>query len=157
MKMSSRSADIQKCRNLRPSDAPSCAALHRASFSNSWSAVEFERLLTDTAIVTNGIGAPGAVSAFVMSRCVADEAEILTIAVAPASRNRGLAGALLGYHLSNLGKAGVSKLFLEVDEANEPALKLYKRYGFSKVGERKGYYTLPGGGRATALVLCCGL
>ena len=144
-----------RCRQLGADDARRCADLHRISFSKSWSDGEFEGLLASAPVITDGVGASGIVSGFVVSRRASDEAEILTIAVDPASRGRGMAKALLGYHLSRLARAGVSSLFLEVDESNAPALALYWRYGFVKIGQRTGYYARADGRRATALVLRC--
>ena len=88
-----------------------------------------------------------------MSRRAADEAEILTIAVEPKARGSGLATVLLGSHLSRLSRLGVSALFLEVDEANAPALALYRRFGFQQVGRRAAYYAKADGSRANALIL----
>ncbi len=88
-----------------------------------------------------------------MSRIALDEAEILTVAVQTEIRARGLGRALLAFHLSRLASAGVTQVFLEVDEANEPALRLYRRFGFAKVGERAGYYPKGAAKAATALVL----
>jgi ribosomal-protein-alanine N-acetyltransferase len=47
----------------------------------------------------------------------------------------------------------MAKLFLEVDEDNQPALLLYQKLGFEKVGERKGYYTSGKEQAATALIM----
>lgn len=104
-------------------------------------------------MVADGIGEQPQLQGFVMSRRAADEAEILTIAVEPKARGGGLATALLGSHLSRLSRFGVSALFLEVDEANAPALALYRRFGFQQVGRRAAYYAKADGSRANALIL----
>jgi ribosomal-protein-alanine N-acetyltransferase len=44
-------------------------------------------------------------------------------------------------------------MFLEVAKDNAPALALYGRFGFVKVGERAGYYRRADGARATAVVM----
>ena len=88
-----------------------------------------------------------------MSRLVADEAEILSIAVAAAHRGRGIAGALLNLHLRRLAGLGARAVFLEVDAQNEPAQRLYRRAGFREVGRRPGYYPQGGNQAAAALVL----
>ncbi len=153
--MSSSKASPWRCRPLGAEDAPRCAALHRVSFSNSWSINEFEGLLASAPVIADGAEGARNVSGFVLSRRASDEAEILTIAVHPALRGQGMAGTMLGYHMSRLARAGVGDLFLEVDESNAPALALYRRYGFIKVGQRTGYYARADGQRATALVLRC--
>ncbi|MFV0279637.1 MAG: GNAT family N-acetyltransferase [Rhodoblastus sp.] len=109
--------------------------------------------MTSASVVADGIGPTPGFSGFVLSRRAADEAEILTIAVAPGARGAGLATALLGNHLSRLARLGVSNLFLEVDESNRPALALYRRYGFEQVGRRPAYYAKPDGARTNALIL----
>lgn len=157
MKILSSKHYSKSCRTLRPSDAGVCASLHRASFSSPWAVGEFERLLTSPSVVADCIGDAADVSAFILSRCVAPEAEILTISVAPSMRGHGLSTTLLGHHLSRLAQTGISEVFLEVAESNVPALKLYRSHGFEKVGERAGYYSLPGGGRSTAMVMRCAL
>ena len=70
-----------------------------------------------------------------------------------ARRGRGLARALLNLHLRRLAGLGARAVFLEVDEGNEPARRLYRRAGFREVGRREGYYQQGRGQPATALVL----
>ena len=81
----------------------------------------------------------GHAAGFAMVRAVADEAELLLIAVAPAARRRGVATALLRAVIAEAGAGGVADLHLEVRAGNEAAA-LYRAQGFSKVGERRGYY-----------------
>ena len=88
-----------------------------------------------------------------MSRLVDDEAEILSVAVASSHRGRGIARALLNLHLRRLAGLGARAVFLEVDEHNEPARRLYRRAGFHEVGRRPGYYPQGRDQAAAALVL----
>ena len=90
---------------------------------------------------------------FIVSRRAADEAEILSVAVARAWRGRGLSRKLLDLHLRRLAGLGLRAVFLEVDEDNVPARKLYARAGFSQVGRRPGYYAQGRDKAAAALVL----
>jgi ribosomal-protein-alanine N-acetyltransferase len=141
--------------DTRPQDAAALAAVHALTFRHGWSELEFERLLSDRAVIGHVARAPGgggSVVGFVLSRLAADEAEILVIAVAPAGRSRGLAGRLLRRHLQRLATLGVSRVFLEVDEGNDTALRLYARAGFQEIGRRAGYYRRPEG-EAAALML----
>ena len=132
-----------------PRDAASLAALHAASFSRGWSETEFEQLLTDRTVVADrAVGGVRNIG-FIISRRAADEAEILSVAVARAWRGRGLARRLLDLHLRRLAGLGLRAVFLEVGEDNEPARRLYARAGFREVGRRPGYYS----GGKSALVL----
>jgi [ribosomal protein S18]-alanine N-acetyltransferase len=132
-----------------------CAAIHATSFAYPWLEADFEQLF-----VAKGILADGAIetkeehlAGFVLSRVAAGEAEILTIAVAPDWRRRGIASSLLKPHLHGLAAIQVSHLFLEVDVENTAARALYANFGFELVGERKAYYRTAGAGLAAALVM----
>jgi [ribosomal protein S18]-alanine N-acetyltransferase len=97
--------------------------------------------------------ASGRLRGFVLARLAADEAEILTIAVEPSARGKGVGRALLAENLRQAARAGARTMFLEVDQDNAPALALYDRLGFVKVGERAGYYRRKDGQRATAVIM----
>jgi ribosomal-protein-alanine N-acetyltransferase len=135
------------------------ASIHGAGFPGAaWSAADLAALLREETVFgivarrANAFGTRSAVG-FVLVRTVAGEAEILTIAVAPSHRGRGVGRALVEEAMRRLYRDRVDSLFLEVDAGNTAALALYRRLGFTKVGERKGYYahgTVPG---ATALVM----
>jgi ribosomal-protein-alanine N-acetyltransferase len=85
-----------------------------------------------------------------MSRLVEDEAEILSVAVVKRQRGRGLGRQLLNLHLRRIAGLGGRTIFLEVDEHNVAALRLYQHAGFQEVSRRPGYYAGTG---ATALIL----
>lgn len=140
-------------------DTERLATIHASSFPGApWSAADLAALLREETVF--GIVARRAslfgsrsVVGFVLMRSVAGEAEVLTIAVAPSHRRRGVGRAMLEEVFRKLYRDRVEAVFLDVDAGNEGALALYRRLGFSKVGERKGYYahgSVPG---ATALVL----
>jgi len=76
---------------------------------------------------------------FAMVRSVADEAELLLLAVDPACRRRGIASALMRAVIAEAQAGGIADLHLEVRAGNE-AVNLYVAQGFAKVGERRGYY-----------------
>jgi len=136
-----------------PRDAPQIARLHANSFHRGWSDGEIEQLMLERNTVTHRATEIGVLRGFIMSRLVADEAEILSIAVAASHRGRGIAGALLNLHLRRLAGLGARAVFLEVDTQNEPAQRLYRRAGFREVGRRPGYYPQAGNQAAAALVL----
>src|SRR5215213_2006841 len=134
-----------------PRDAGTLAALHTASFNRGWSEHEFEQLLTDRNVVTDRATAGSRNVGFILSRRAADESEILSVAVARAWQGRGLARRMLDLHLRRLAGLGLRAVFLEVDEENTPARRLYARAGFHEVGRRPGYYAQSGGKGALVL------
>jgi ribosomal-protein-alanine N-acetyltransferase len=134
-------------------DAGAIAALHAASFRRGWSEQEVEGLLLDRQVLTHRATSAGKLSGFIMSRLAADEAEILSVAVAARQQGRGLARKLLNLHLRRLAGLGARAVFLEVDEHNAAAIRLYDRAGFREVARRPNYYPGAGGAPAAALVL----
>jgi ribosomal-protein-alanine N-acetyltransferase len=134
-----------------PSDARAMALLHAASFHRAWSDGEFVALLVDRAIVGHRATIGHTLVGFILSRMVAGEAEILSIAIAASRRGKGLGRQLLDLHLRRLAGLGMRAVFLEVAEDNMPARRLYRRAGFRDLGRREGYY--PGGKGSAALVL----
>jgi ribosomal-protein-alanine N-acetyltransferase len=134
-------------------DAASIAALHAASFRRGWSEQEVEGLLTDRHVIAHRAMVGSAMAGFIMSRLVEDEAEILSVAVAGQRRGRGLARNLLNLHLRRLAAFGARAVFLEVDEHNKAAIRLYDRAGFHEISRRPNYYPGPGGQAVAALVL----
>lgn len=111
------------------------AALHAACFPDAWDAAAITALLA-----TPGTFAFVHADGFVLARVAGGEAEILTLAVAPAARGRGLGRALLQAVIRRADEQEASSLFLEVGADNPAALALYAGLGFTKVGMRKAYY-----------------
>jgi ribosomal-protein-alanine N-acetyltransferase len=134
-------------------DAAAIAALHAASFRRGWSEQEVEGPLTDRHVIAHRAMVGSAMAGFIMSRLVEDEAEILSVAVAGQRRGRGLARNLLNLHLRHLAALGARAVFLEVDEHNAAAIRLYDRAGFHEISRRPNYYPGPGGQAVAALVL----
>ncbi|HLX98780.1 MAG TPA: ribosomal protein S18-alanine N-acetyltransferase [Roseiarcus sp.] len=142
-------------RLLRPDRATECARLHGQGFAHPWSAHELQALIADSSTVGAAALDPvnGRLRGFALSRLAADEAEILTIAVDAAFQGEGIGRALLAGHLRQVANLGAKAMFLEVARDNAPALALYERFGFVKVGERAGYYRRKDGTRAAAVVM----
>jgi ribosomal-protein-alanine N-acetyltransferase len=138
-------------------DAAAFAALHAAAFRRGWSEDEFDQLLLDRGVIAHramiGTMTGRTLAGFILSRLAAGEAEILSVAVAPARRGRGLARKLLDLHLRRLAGLGATAVFLEVDEDNAPARRLYARARFRDVGRRPAYYARGAAAPASALVL----
>ncbi len=134
-------------------DAAAIARLHAASFRRGWTDDEIESLLLDRSVLAHRAMAGKRMAGFIMSRMAAAEAEILSVAVADEYKGRGLSKAMLRLHLGRLAALGVRSVFLEADENNAPALRLYRRAGFAEVGRRRAYYPGVPAGTADALIL----
>jgi [ribosomal protein S18]-alanine N-acetyltransferase len=134
-------------------DARRLAQLHGESFHRGWGEAEFEQMLSERNTLVHRLKVGRKLVGFAVSRMAADEAEILSIAVAAGYRGRGLSRNLLLAHLGHLAGHGVRKIFLEVEENNQPARRLYERAGFSVAGRRERYYQQPGGEQLNALLM----
>lgn len=126
--------------NLAPAraeHAPALAAIHAAAFPSgaAWAAETLATLLAMDGVI--GLHAPGG---FILARRVLDEAEILTLAVHPDHRQRGLGQALIEMAALAVATAGAKVIFLEVAEDNAPAMALYAKAGFERAGLRRDYY-----------------
>ena len=129
-----------KIEQVGPVGADVFAALHAQAFPEPWAPSEFHGLLL-------GLGAVGLVASeneepvgMVVLSAAGGEAEILTLAVAPKARRRGIAGALMKAAEEAAREKQSDVLFLEVAADNEPARALYRALGFSQAGLRKAYY-----------------
>lgn len=133
-------------------DAPRLAAVHAQAFETPWSADAIAEVLAGPGAFALAVGEPGPVVGFVLCRRIADEAEILTLAVRPADRRRGLADLLLNKAMALAAFAGAQAMFLEVAEDNLAALALYAGAGFVDVGRRTAYYARPAGAVAARVM-----
>lgn len=135
-------------------DADVIARLHAQGFHAGWSREDFAAYIAgpDTPVYV-ACDARRRIAGFLMLRLAADEAELITIAVDPKWRGRGVGEALLRAALADLVMSPARRFFLEVAADNAAALRLYGRHGFVKLSERQGYYARPGGAPATAIVM----
>jgi ribosomal-protein-alanine N-acetyltransferase len=94
----------------------------------------------------------GELAGFSLFRIVADEAELLLLAVAPEHRRRGIGRMLLDHFMDHSRDAGAGRVHLEVREGN-PAVIMYRQAGFVLAGRRPKYYRGRFGGDYDALTL----
>lgn len=137
-----------------PELAPEIATLHARLFPEAWDAPSVGKLLEHPGATTliARTGFPKLSVGYVMAQIAADEAEVLSIGVAPEWQRAGLAARLMDGLERALKRAGVKRVFLEVAEDNSGAKALYRRVGFTETGRRKGYYAR-NSGAVDALVL----
>ncbi|MFD0978352.1 GNAT family N-acetyltransferase [Tropicimonas aquimaris] len=125
------------------------ADLHASCFESPrpWSAMEFAQLLDSERVFLCSDEAGVA-----LGRVVADEAELLTLAVAPEARRSGVGRELMARFEATASSRGACSAFLEVSAENAPAIALYETSGYLRAGQRRGYYAAPDGRRIDALL-----
>lgn len=142
-----------------PERAEEVAKLHARLFEPAWEEGAIQSLLdhpASTSLVAVA-GDPKRIIGFVIGQLAADEAEIISIGVAPEWQRFGL-GKMLVEGLARAARRGEARrLFLEVAEDNAAAAALYRKLGFDEVGRRKGYYQRSGEPAVDALVLALSL
>jgi ribosomal-protein-alanine N-acetyltransferase len=139
-------------RLARDGDLADLARLHEASFAQAWDERALKGLIASGAVALVAEELKR-IAGFILFRTAADEAEILTVAVAPDCRRAGMGRALVEGAARTAAGAGATRLFLEVGAGNVAARALYAGLGFTKTAERKGYYRVAGREPEDALVL----
>lgn len=126
------------------------AEIHGESFTTPrpWSETEIAGMLSSPLcfLLTESDG-------FLIGRAVAGEAELLTLAVAPAARGRGQGARLVAAFLAAAEVRQAETAFLEVAADNAAALRLYEAAGFTRSGLRRGYYATPEGQPIDAVLM----
>lgn len=112
------------------------AEIHAASFERGWDALEMSQHISKD--ICLGLGDP--LQSFIICKCAADQADILTIATHAEFRRQGLGTQLLDAAMKYLAENNISNLFLDVAEDNQSAIALYKKAGFQPIGRRPAYY-----------------
>lgn len=139
-------------RMATPLDAPHFADIHRLCFEDPWTEESFRALLADPPVY-GYISGEDPVQSCLLVREIMGEAEVLTLATMPHARRKGLGSHLLEEAIQKAKAGGVRSFFLEVAETNGPALALYAKFEFRKVGKRPSYYASKHGPAVSALIL----
>ena len=129
-----------KIREGRLEDVSAVMGLEEGSIVHPWEQKAIEALITDSAKRCYVAESDGMVVGYVGAELVLDEGNIGNIVTHKDYRGRGIAKALFDALLDDLRKSGITRLFLEVEHDNEPALGLYTRLGFARDGVRRDYY-----------------
>ena len=98
----------------------------------------------------------GAATGFSLIRSVADESELLLIAVSPDRRRQGVGRGLLNHFLDQARSEGITRAHLEVRNGN-PAIHMYRHAGFEPIGRRRNYYRGDDGQQFDALTFALDL
>ncbi|MBP2548230.1 ribosomal-protein-alanine N-acetyltransferase [Neorhizobium galegae] len=143
---------------MKDSDCRPASELHGQRFARQWSEGEVLDLLGQDGVfgfcaLQSNAFFSRPLGGFVLSREVAGEAEILTIAVGEKLARTGLGWRLMQAALREAAVRGAETMFLEVEENNAAAVGLYRRLGFLQVARRPAYYASADGTRTAALVM----
>ncbi|MCP5382537.1 MAG: ribosomal protein S18-alanine N-acetyltransferase [Kordiimonadaceae bacterium] len=133
------------------------SVIHKEAFygeyEQKWEAQDFIELFSIPGTVSYLISFDGQPIGFILIRSIEDEAEIITFCILPKWFRNGYASYLLEWVINTLQKQSVKRLFLEVRENNDAAIKLYQKCSFKIIGRRKGYYKGHHGEITDALVM----
>ncbi len=142
-----------------PDRAEEIAAVHARLFDAAWDADSITRSIEHPASASfiAQVREPRVLAGFVIGRIAADEAEILSIGVAPEWQRRGIGRQMVEGLARASRRAEVARLFLEVASDNAAPVAFYKSLGFMAAGQRKGYYPLAGGENVDAVILALDL
>jgi len=118
--------------------------LHARAFDKPWSTAEIAKLLTNPAVFAV-LARDAEPQGFAMGWAAAGDAELLTIAVIPDARRRGVGASLADAAGVAALARGAATMHLEVAEDNSAGRALYAKLGYEEVGRRPAYYA--GNGR----------
>lgn len=132
------------------------ASLHQRCFTDGWRDTACRQLLGLPTVQVAFALVPATeidrAIGFIVTQHAAFEMEILSVGVIPEMRNRKIARTILSETLTAARSARIKAVYLEVSERNPVAMRLYRNLSFSTVGRRKGYYRMPDGQVADALI-----
>lgn len=131
-------------RPLAAADLEEIVRIERDIFPDPWSRQAFiESLRAGHLRSLTAVDAAGRVVGYAMGSVVAEEGEVLNLAVTPGERGQGTGRALLADLLGALRGAGAKAAYLEVRRSNGAAIALYRAVGFELTGVRRSYYDRP--------------
>jgi ribosomal-protein-alanine N-acetyltransferase len=138
-----RTIDMIALRPGSTADLTAITAIMQAAFDarygEAWTASQCTGVMAMPGVWLTVAEIDGAAGGFALSRVIADEAELLLLAVKPECRRRGLGRALLRSAIAESQARGAARIHLEVRAGND-AVALYRLAGFEKVGQRRDYY-----------------
>ena len=147
-----RRPDEPVFRPLLPSDLNQVMRIEIDVYPFPWTRGNFEDALRAGYTAWAMFDGDGSMIAYAVAMLAVDEAHLLNLSVARAYQRQGYGWKMLEWVAQCTRDYGARSLLLEVRPSNEPALRLYQRYGFERIGVRPGYYPAVGG-REDAVVM----
>lgn len=142
-----------RIRRMRQEDLCTLLAIEAESDPSPWPDTMFIDSMLWPQNRCEVLDVSGDIAGYLIISSVIDEADVLSIVVAPGWRRQGIARYMLSQAIERLKRNNVERLFLEVRVSNTPAQQLYQQLGFVAVGRRKNYYT-SAAGPEDAIVMC---
>ncbi len=127
-------------REMQAEDVPSVYKLQDLLAFQKWSEAQILAEVTLPCAVTKVAYDGDLLVGYAIFHVIADEAELLSIAVDPARQREGIAKAIYAETLSELKTRKVQSFFLEVRVGNTGAQQFYQSLGFVEIYRRKRYY-----------------
>lgn len=146
-------ADALQLLPMTVADVDRVMAVEAAAYSFPWTRGNFIDSIAAGHLLEMLVDADGRLLGYYAAMPGVDELHLLNLTVAPAHRRRGHARTLLRTLTARARARGLSALWLEVRVGNEPAIALYRQWGFIQTGLRRGYYPAAAGRREDAVVM----
>ncbi len=127
---------------MTPDDVPAVLQIESLSFTSAWPQNAFMNEIRDNKLAHYFVGRlDGRIVAYGGIWVILEDSHVTTIAVHPDQRGRKLGEEMLIHLLDRAIAQNASWITLEVRESNETAQRLYRKYGFTVVSTRRGYYS----------------
>lgn len=142
---------------MRAEDIDEVLALEQEVYPYPWTRLNFVDSLSAGYEAWVARDEAGALAGYFLAMWAVDEAHLLNVAVAAGNQGQGIGRRLLDKLSTRAREQGMESILLEVRPSNERALKVYRHYGYTAIGVRKGYYPAGPKGREDAIVMRCTL
>ena len=149
--MSAVLKDVPQLMPMRDRDLDAVMAIESGIYSHPWTPGNFVDSL-NAGYECRCLWLGAELIGYFVLMVAAQEAHLLNLSIAAPQQRRGHGSGLLNDAADLARRLGARNVFLEVRPSNRGAQALYTRFGFQKVGTRRGYYPAQSG-REDALVL----
>lgn len=127
---------------MAPGDIAAVLRIESVSFASAWPQNAFSNEIRDNKLAHYFVGRlDDRIVAYGGIWVILEDSHVTTIAVDPDYRGKKLGEEMLVYLLDEAIAHGASWITLEVRETNDVAQRLYRKYGFTVVSTRRGYYS----------------
>lgn len=138
---------------MQESDVDEVLALEQSVYPYPWTRMNFSDSLTAGYDAWVARDEAGRLAGYFLAMWAVDEAHLLNVAVSHEHHGRGIGRHLLDKLAAHARERGMESILLEVRPSNERALRVYRQYGYTAIGVRKGYYPAGPLGREDAIVM----